>query len=387
MRIIQLTLFSSVVLIIAAPRPDEIPFAKHTIDLGASETAAFADINNDGRLDIVSGEYWYEAPSWTRHRFRQLDYTNNYIDNFSDLPVDVNGDGRIDMVSCSWFGKHLRWYEHPADPKALWIEHPIETAWPVEFAFLVDLDNDGKARELLPEFGDAKAPLAWYEIKDGSFVKHVVSNRSYGHGIGAGDVNGDGRTDILTPKGWFEAPPDPRTGEWKFHPDFDLDGLGFMHVEDVNGDGRPDIVTSKAHDYGIFWLEQGPGGKWTQHMIDDSWSQAHSLVLVNWEGGPGGRRGLLTGKRYMAHNGHDPGEREPLGIYWYEQPDPAQGRTKLETAWVRHVIDYSTRTGAGIQIAVADYDKDGDLDFAVGGKSGLFLFENLMHNRHAAAAK
>lgn len=376
MRRLLLTLFALTLLMaFAGSRPAEIPFEKHTIDLGASETAAFADINGDGKLDIVSGEYWYEAPRWTKHRFRELNYTENYIDNFSDLMMDVNNDGRIDVVSCSWFGKHLRWYEHPADPKAMWKEHPIETEYNVEFAFLVDIENNGKARDVLPQFGNTEAPLAWYEAKDGAFVKHVVSNRSYGHGIGAGDVNGDGRTDILTPKGWFEAPPDPRTGEWKFHPDFDLEGLGFMHVMDVNGDGKPDIVTSKAHDYGVFWMEQGSGGKWTQHMIDDSWSQSHCMIPIQWE--PNGRKGLLTGKRYMAHNGHDPGEREPLGVYWYEMPDPAHGQPE----WVKHVIDYSTRTGGGIQIAVADYDNDGDMDFAVGGKSGLYLFENLTRSK------
>ena len=355
--------------LLSSSRPPDIPFEKHTIDLGANESCAWADMNGDGRLDIVSGENWFQNPSWTKHHFREISYTNNYVDNFSDLPIDVNGDGRVDIVSCSWFSRQLRWFENPGSTAIPWREHAIETTSPVEFAFLVDLDNDGKARELLPEFGDAKMPLAWYEISGGTFVKHAISTRSYGHGIGAGDVNGDGRNDILTPKGWFEAPADPRSGEWKFHPDFDLDGLGFMYVLDVNGDGRNDIVTSKAHDYGVLWLEQGQAAKWTPHVIDDSWSQAHAMSLVDWGGG---RRGLITGKRYMAHNGHDPGEREPLGIYWYEMFKRPNGAID----WARHVIDYSTRTGAGMQIALADYDKDGDLDFAVGGKSGLYLFEN-----------
>src|SRR5436190_20354742 len=87
----------------AASRPEEILFDRQMIDPGASEPAAVADINGDGRPDIVSGENWYEAPAWTRHRFRAIDYTNNYIDDFSDLPLDVNGDGRVDVVSCSWF--------------------------------------------------------------------------------------------------------------------------------------------------------------------------------------------------------------------------------------------------------------------------------------------
>jgi len=127
-----------------------------------------------------------------------------------------------------------------------------------------------------------------------------------------------------------------------------------------------------AHGYGIFWLEHMVDGTWSKHSIDESWSQSHALSIVDLNGD--GQPDILTGKRYMAHNGRDPGAREPLGIYWYEhRPNPSGGGL----IWIRHVIDYSSRTGTGMQIAVNDFDKDGDLDFAVAGKSGLFLFENL----------
>lgn len=357
-------------------RTPEIPFEKHAIDLGASETCAIADINGDKRLDIVSGEYWYEAPKWIKHKFRSLSYSNNYIDNFSDLAIDVDGDGLVDIVSCSYFSKRMSWWRNPGKSGGDWKETPIDSGQSGEFVFLVDLDNDGKARELLPQYAPDSAPLAWYELKDKTFIKHVVSPKSWGHGIGAGDVNGDGRSDILTPKGWFEAPPDPRSGQWKWHPDFDLDSVGFMYVLDVNGDGRNDIVTSMAHNYGVFWMERGEGNTWTKRIIDESWSQAHAMTMADLNGD--GKKDLVTGKRYMAHNGRDPGEKEPLGIYWYEYLKSDDGK-RIE--WVKHVIDYSTRTGGGMQIPVADIDGDGDLDFVVAGKSGLFLFENLTRRK------
>lgn len=372
-------------LLFAVTRGDEIPFEKHTIDLGASEPCAVADIDGDGRPDIVSGEFWYAAPQWTKHRFREIDTTGNYIDDFSDLPLDVNNDGRMDIVSVSWFSKKIWWNENPgkgsSSAAALWKEHVIDTGAPVEFAFLVDLDNDGQARELLPQFGDDKRPLAWYEAKSGSFVKHEISDRSYGHGIGVGDLNGDGRNDILTSKGWLEAPADPRAGRWTFHADYEVPGnLGFLYVLDINGDGRPDIVSSMAHDYGVFWLEHMSDGKFVKHVIDDSWSQAHALTLVDLNGD--GQKDILTGKRFMAHNGRDPGEREPLGVYWYEYKKLPGADHKVE--WIKHTIDYSTRTGGGMQIPAVDLNKDGAIDFLVAGKSGLFWFENRTRQRPSA---
>ena len=365
---------------------NEIPFRKHTIDLGRSESVAVADINRDGRLDIVSGENWYEqappaekgaGPRWIKHHFRELPFTDGYVEDLSDLAIDVNGDGYPDIVSCSYWEEPLTWWENPQGQDKPWRKTVIQTGSPVEFAFLVDLLNTGKATQLLPQFGNDNFPLSWYEITgsgtDAKWTRHIVSPRSYGHGIGAGDVNGDGRTDIITPKGWFEAPPDPRNGQWIFHPEFNLGATGFIYAEDVNRDGLPDLVTSLGHDYGIFWYEQkknADGSRaWVKHVIDDAWSQAHAVTLVDLLGDGG--KVLVTGKRYYAHE-HDPGANEPLGVYWYE---PVQSEGRLQ--WIRHVIDYSTRAGGGLQIPVVDIDGDGDLDIVVAGKSGLFLFENL----------
>ena len=104
---------------------------------------------------------------------------------------------------------------------------------------------------------------------------------------------------------------------------------------------------------------------------------------------------LVTGKRFMAHNGGDPGEREPLGVYWYEfRPAATPANTagaargvgrpgSAGVEWVRHVIEYGGRIGGGMQIPVVDIDADGDLDLVCAGKSGLFLIENLSKGRPA----
>jgi len=374
------------VLTLAAAAPlaagAEIPFEKEVLDLGRNETCAVADINGDGEPDIIAGENWFAGPEWTRHPFRRFNFFANYIDNFSDLPLEVNGDGAVDIISVAWGAKRIAWFENPGDGRGKWTEHKIDSGSPVEFAFLVDLDNDGERREVLPQFGDG-SETAWYETarKDGGvkWVKHRVSSRGYGHGIGAGDVNGDGRTDVLTPKGWLEAPEDPRQVPWKFHPDFHFEkALGFMFVHDVDGDGLNDVVSSMAHDYGVFWLRQSQDKdgvrRWERRTIDDAWSQAHAAAFVDLTGD--GRPEFLTGKRLFAHNGHDPGGREPLGLYWYER---VQVGKRWE--WVRHIIDYGSRAGAGMQIPVEDIDGDGDLDFVSCGKGGVFLFRNQTRSR------
>ena len=343
------------------------------IDPGVYETCAIGDINRDGYPDFLPGENWYEGPNWTKHHFRSIEYFRNATEDLSDLLLDVNGDGYPDVISSSSYTNRLWWNENPGKRGGEWKEHPIEDGHTIEFTFLVDLDNDGRAREVLPQWGGHQRndPLAWFELKNGTFVKHVVSPRSYGHGIGVGDMNHDGRNDIITPLGWLEAPADPRNADWKLHSEFDLGSVGYIYAFDINGDGRMDLVTSMAHDYGLFWMENLGDGKWAKHVIDDTWSQGHAMTMIDLN--HDGRPDFITGKRYMAHNGADPGEREPLGIYWYEYRTAVNGSIE----WNKHIIDYGGRAGVGMQIGAADLDGDGDLDLAMGGKTGLFLFENL----------
>jgi hypothetical protein len=407
---------------LAATRPADIAFKVTMIDPGYNETAAVADLNHDGKLDIISGDSWYEAPTWTKHHLRDIDYANGYIDNFSDLPLDVDGDGWTDIIQCSYFAHKIIWLKNPGNPSQSqnqpqsqsWKESVIDDAGPTEFAFLVDLNNDGKAQEILPEYDRPNIPLSWYELdpkSPGKWIKHIVADHSFGHGIGVGDVNGDGRNDILTPKGWLEAPADIHApGNWKFHPtDWDQhpippaghepppasqlvpaqatlaqprgSSFGRMYLLDINGDGRPDLLTTMAHDYGIQWYEQTADGKWIQHIIDNTWSQAHAAILVDMNGD--GQLDVVTGKRYFAHNGNDPGEREPIGLYWYEHrkvpatPATEHGPGNGGVEWIRHIVDYGGRMGGGMQIVAADLTGHGNLDLVSGGKAGLFLAENL----------
>ncbi len=353
--------------------PGDIQFRVHVIDsASAYEAGTIADLNNDGRLDLFCGGSWFSAPDWQKHRVRDVKALDGYHADFAAFPMDVDQDGWTDIVNGSWHDKNVFWVRNPGTAGGDFPVYAIDEPGNLETLVTADLNGD-QVPDILPNTVSA---LVWYELKaagrPGTWKKHELSKEAAGHGLGSGDINNDGKVDIVTQKGWLEQ-VDANADNWIWHPDFKLPSTSIpMLVHDVDEDGDSDIIYGLGHDYGLYWLEQTAKTNdritWLPHFIDDTWSQPHFMLLVDLNND--GRKELVTGKRYYAHNGHDPGEDHPICVYYYEfKPSSRQ--------WQRHVVHEGDRVGFGIYSAAADVDQDGDIDLLAPGKSGLYLLENL----------
>jgi hypothetical protein len=334
------------------------------------------DVDHDGDSDIVSGAFWYEAPTWKRHFVSDVEVINGRPDGYSHLPMDVNSDGWIDIVHCNFRSKSLYWLQHPGAGLGGWTKHVIEEPGPMETGRLYDIDGDG-VLDILPNGWYFNA---WYALAspekgvEPHFDRYMIGEEGAGHGNGFGDINGDGRGDYIGLKGWYEAPSNPRTEPWVWHPDFDLGRTSIpVIVADIDLDGDNDLIYAQGHDYGIYWEEQTKNDQsdltWQKHLIDSTWSQGHSPLWVDLDNN--GIMEFVDGKRFWSHEGKDPGARDALVIYSYEFDQ----KTKK---FKRRAIQENGPAGFGLDPKAVDLDQDGDMDLVLPGRSGLYWYENLL---------
>ncbi len=376
--------------------------ANHTYWYGPfSECASVLDVDGDGDLDIASGRNWYEAPDWIKHTdYRDGAKTNGpETDDNSEFAMDVNFDGRMDIVSSGWmFMRGAYWYENPGKKGVVWKSALIHKAENLEGVIPGDIDGDGDDDILCNHWSLVEGQgVTWLEHIDREpwFIEHVIGTEADVHGNGLGDINMDGRMDIVTPSGWYEQPRRATDKSWTFHAEYQFqppDGgrrASASHpilVYDVNKDGLNDIIIGNSHAYGLAWLEQeidSAGNRTFQsHWIETEFSQFHTMELGDLNGD--GEPDLVTGKRLFAHHGDDIGAFEPLYAFWY---DIQKGEFE------RHILSFNNLpkyqdaysnnpppnyvVSVGMKLNIADMDKNGRNDVVIAGKGGLYVFYNI----------
>ncbi|MBN8823516.1 MULTISPECIES: VCBS repeat-containing protein [unclassified Spirosoma] len=354
-----------------------------------SEGAAVADLNKDGKMDIVAGYYWFEAPNWTRHEMapsRSYDPRKEYSDSFLNMGMDVNQDGWDDVVIIDFPGKPGFWFENPKNnapgesTPGEWKKHMLANSMGIanESPGFIDIDGDGRLDILC---GDKdKKQIVWLKApsKPGEteWIRYPLSKENvpgteiFSHGIGFGDINKDGFNDVVIREGWFEGTADKKSGNWVFHPANLGEPCSHMQVLDVNGDGKNDVVSASAHALGVWWHEQITDEQgqinFKTHLMSNTTAQTHSSIMADLNGD--GRKDYITGKRFLAHHGRDPGDSDPAILMWFEF---TPGK---EPYYKEHIID--TDSGSGLNVTVHDMNGDRKPDIIVSNKNGVFLLEN-----------
>lgn len=369
-------------------------------DMYYSWAVDVADYNKDGNLDIAAGPYLYYGPSFTKRSEifpaiaagPSLEFAYNRVQD----TYDFNNDGWPDIIS-SAFATTL--YINPKGENRRWKSYSIlPDARVGEVTALVDIDKDGKPELIYGANGHVRYAKPNENDPTQSWIEYNVSEQGYhlAHGIGTGDINGDGRIDILNAVGWWEQPEVlDSTKTWKYHPvafgryGKRSGGIGgsIMAVYDANGNGLNDVVTNlNVHGFGLAWFEQKRNEKgeitFVQHMISDDYqfdnkggvtfSQAHGATFADIDGD--GVKDYIVGKRYFTHldNFLDP---DPYGapvLYWYKTV-----RNKSAPGGAEFIPELiHNRSGVGSEINANDLDKNGTIDVITSTNNGTFIYWN-----------
>ena len=359
-------------------------------DVYYSEGANAGDINGDGVADAVYGPFWFAGPDFkTKHEIYAPvpQDTNRYADNFFSWVYDFNGDGRNDVFVVGFPGTPAYVYENPGPDllAAHWAKHQVFDWVSNESPQLTNLVGDERPELVCTRDGYfGFAIVTWdkpFEAWSFRPISEQFAAARFGHGLGIGDVNGDGRLDVIHAGGWFEQPvAKVEASRWTHHPASFSNAYGGaeMYAYDVDGDGDNDIITSQAaHDFGLSWYEQvrdGDEATFKHHLIMGShpsenaygvlFSELHSVALADIDGD--GLKDIVTGKTYWSHHKQSPMWDAGAVIYWFRLT-----RTDKGVEWIPYQAD--GEAGIGRQLSVADINGDGKLDIVVGGMKGAHV--------------
>ncbi|QDT36288.1 PVC-type heme-binding CxxCH protein [Stratiformator vulcanicus] len=349
------------------------------------EGAAFADFDGDGHVDIASGPYIYYGPDWKSNVVEVYEpkpfNPKGYSDNFFAFGDDINSDGKPDLLVIGFPGKAAYWFENTGRD-GHWPRHLVLESVDNESPTFADINGDGTKELICAHNGfygyaarSAQPEAAW-EFRPITPQKNI---HKFTHGLGVGDVSGDGRPDLLEKKGWWEQPASG-TGRWTLHPyQFTNRGGAQMHAYDFDGDGDNDVLTGMhAHGYGLAWFEQFKEKgeiKFRKHLImgesaderpfELSVSQLHAIELVDLDGD--GLKDVITGKRWWAHGGKDIGADGPVLLVAMLTRRSDLGKVTFEPKQL------DVGSGVGVQVQVGDVNDDDVPDVVVGSKKGTFV--------------
>jgi hypothetical protein len=363
-----------------------------------SWSPTISDINKDGAPDVVAGPYYYLGPDYNVAReiylAKTIDASTQYF-NGVQYTYDFTGDGWPDVIN-GLFTQPTMLYVNPAGQSRRWDSFTVTDNLSSEIALLKDTDGDGKLEYIFKDSNNQIVSATPDPANPtGTWVKRPLTERGpwTNHGLGIGDINKDGRVDLLNGYGWWEQPAKGTSGPWKYYPaafgkwSRSSPGGAEIAVYDVNGDGMNDVVTSlQAHGWGLSWFEQKKAAdgaiSFVEHPImgDFSTRNAGNVTFSQLHGGTSadidgdGIQDFVTGKRYWSHldTWIDPDAYGAPVLYVYRtvRNPKAPGGAEFVPELIHN------RSGVGSQLALVDLNKDGAVEIITSTRRGTFIFWN-----------